>query len=453
MGGALLLGVMAALPAAGIAKVAPEAAARLGGALTPIGAERAASADGAIPEWTGGLRSPPPCFTAVQGGGQGRYCDPFVGEQPLFTITAANAGQYRDHLSAGQLALLERYPDSYRMPVYRTRRSFANPDFIYAATARNALSATLDQGGEALVDAATGIPFPLPETGREVIWNHRTRYRGVAVRRWNNQFAVTQSGDYNRTRFREDILFNYSAPSVDPKARGGVLMYFLQVATAPERLAGSILLIHDSLDPGAEPRQAWQFSPGQRRLRKAPNIGYDNPGMGADGLRTNDQLDTFSGGMDRYEWKLVDKQTLFVPANSYRLHSGALRYPDIVQRNHIDQNLSRYELRRVWVVDATLKANATHQYRRRRFYVDEDGWQIRVVDIHDARNQLWRVQETHTVMAYDRLYELPVCETVYDLQSGRYLVQALNNEDPETAEASFDAEHFKSSSASKLAKE
>jgi hypothetical protein len=430
------------------AKVPESDVARLGSELTPVGAEAGPSADGVIPAWNGGLMRPPACF----GGSGGRYCDPYPDDRPLFTITAANAEQYRQQLSEGQLALLQRYPETYRMPVYATRRSFANPPAVYAASRRNALEAELQANGEALSGAAVGVPFPIPGNGHEVIWNHKTRFRDVSVRRWRNQFAVAASGDYNRTRRREDVLFNYSRSDIDPEDRGDVLLYLLQVVTDPERLAGSVALIHETMNPLDEERRAWQYSPGQRRLRRAPNLAYDNPLVGADGLGTTDQNDMFNGAMDRYEWKLIGKQTLYVPANSYRLHDDRLRYPDIVQRNHLAQDLTRYELRRVWVVEASLRPNMTHQYRKRRFFIDEDGWQIRVVDVIDGRDHLWRVQEAHTVIAYDVPYELPVCETVYDLQSNRYLVQALNNEDPETAAMPFDVDHFAPGSVSRLAK-
>ncbi|WP_169577731.1 DUF1329 domain-containing protein [Sinimarinibacterium sp. CAU 1509] len=440
--------VLAIISSAAVAKVPEDQAARLGVELTPVGAEAGPSADGVIPAWNGGVTRPPACFT----GTGGRYCDPYPDDLPLFVITAKNAEQYREHLSAGQLALLQRNPDTYRMPVYSTRRSFANPPAEYAASRTNALNAELLANGEAIAGASLGVPFPIPSNGHEVIWNHKTRFRDVSVQRWRNQFAVAASGDYNRTRLREDVLFNYSRSDIEPADRGDVLLYLLQVVTDPERLAGSVVLIHETMNPLDQERRAWQYSPGQRRLRRAPNLAYDNPLVGADGLGTTDQNDMFNGAMDRYEWKLIGKQTLYVPANSYRLHDDRRRYPDIVQRNHLAQDLTRYELRRVWVVEATLRPNTIHQYRKRRFYVDEDGWQIRVVDVFDGRDHLWRVQEAHTVIAYDVPYELPICETVYDLQSNRYLVQALNNEDPETVAMPFDVDHFAPGSVSRLAK-
>ena len=70
---------------------------------TPLGAEMAGNAAGTIPAWDGGLTKPPAGF---QPGGH--YSDPFKADKILFTITAANAEQYRNQLSPGQIALLKK---------------------------------------------------------------------------------------------------------------------------------------------------------------------------------------------------------------------------------------------------------------------------------------------------------------------------------------------------------
>lgn len=427
------------------AKVSSEEAAKLGKELTPVGAEKAGNKDGSIPAWDGGLSKPIAGFKTGA-----RYTDPFPEDKPLFTINKSNLTQYKSKLSIGQQELFAKFSDSYKMNVYKTRRTFANPQFIYDATLKNATTAELGGNGEALNGAITGAPFPIPKNGHEVIWNHKVRYRDSASVRWNNQFAVTTSGEYNLTKIREDVQFSYSQPNIKPESLNNVLFYFMQITTQPARLAGTILLVHETMDQIKEARKAWQYNPGQRRLRRAPNVGYDNPGTGADGLRTNDQTDTYNGAMDRYEWKLLGKKEMYVPANSYALHSDKVKYKDIVKKGHIAQDLVRYELRRVWVVESNLKKGTAHIYKKRVFYVDEDGYQIRLVDIYDARDQLWRFQETHSVIAYDKPYELPVCETVFDLQNNRYLVQALNNEDPETATKQFEPSYFDPSNVSKL---
>jgi len=426
------------------AKVTQQEADQLKGKLTPMGAEKAGSKDGAIPAWSGGLTKAPACYK-----GEGtRYCDPFPEDKPQFTITPANAQQYAARLSVGQLEMFKKYP-TYKMNVFASRRTFANPQFIYDATYKNALNASLGGNGEALTGAIIGTPFPVPKTGHEPIWNHKVRYFGASVQRWNNQFAVTTAGGYNQVKIREDVMFPYMRKGATPENINNVIIYFLQIVTAPARLAGTITLVHETMDQIKEPRRAWQYNPGQRRLRRAPNVGYDNPGTAADGLRTNDQTNTFNGAMDRYTWKIVGKKDLYVPYNSFVLHDGKYKYSDIMKKSHINQDLPRYELHRVWVVDSVTKPGTTHIYKRRTYYIDEDSWAILVVDIYDRRDQLWRFQESHTAMAYDKPFLAPIGETIYDLQSNRYLAQAFNNEDPENVEKEFDDDYFAPSNVSK----
>jgi hypothetical protein len=427
------------------AKVTQQDADKLKNELTPTGGERAANKDGSIPAWNGGLAKAPACY---KGPGT-RYCDPFPEDKPKFTITGQNAQQYKDKLSVGQLAMFQKYPQTYKMNVYESRRTFANPQPVYDATYKNALNAELGGNGEALNNAILGVPFPIPKTGHEPVWNHKTRYRGESIQRWNNQFAVTTAGGYNQVKIREDVLLPYGKTGATPASMNNVLIYFLQIVTAPARLAGTITLVHETADQIKEPRRAWQYNPGQRRLRRAPNVGYDNPGTAADGLRTNDQTDTYNGAMDRYTWKIVGKKEMYIPYNSYGLHSEKHKYSDIMKKGHINQDLPRYELHRVWIVDSTTKPGTTHIYKRRTFYVDEDSWQIVLVDIYDRRDQLWRWQEAHTVMAQDIFALSPIGETIYDLQSLRYLSQAFNNEDPENIVKPFDEDYFAPANVSK----
>ena len=453
---ALVCGLMFAAAIPALAKVPKEQADRLlpGGDLTPMGAEKKANKDGSIPEWTGGYTKAPPDW---KGPGT-RLTDPFPDDKPLFTITAANVAQYRDRLAVGQMALFSKYPKTYKMDVYPTRRTGGAPKFIYEATYKNAMSAELGSGGEAVRNGITGIPFPIPQNGHEVIWNHKLRYRGQGGRRTNVQAAVTESGSYNLSKLTEDYRIKYSTPGIKPEDLNNVSIYFLQQVTSPPRLAGTITLVHETMDQVAEPRRAWQYNPGQRRLRRAPQVGYDNPGTASDGLRTNDQFDGFNGAMDRYTWKLVGKREIFIPYNDYRLASDKVKYDDILTAAHINQDLARYELHRVWVVEANLKSGTSHIYKRRTFYVDEDSWTISVVDCYDKRDQLWRVQESHSLAVYDPGQVTqeasgaigPAMEVVYDLNSRRYLAMSMNNEEPNGYEKVWPEAYFDPSNVAKL---
>ncbi|MBV8784526.1 MAG: DUF1329 domain-containing protein, partial [Gammaproteobacteria bacterium] len=216
-----------------------------------------------------------------------------------------------------------------------------------------------------------------------------------------------------------------------------ILVYFMQETTAPARLAGEVLLVHETLNQSKEPRRAWIYNPGQRRVRRAPNVAFDNPGTNSDNQRTDDQFDMYNGSPERYSWQLVGKKELYVPYNSYQLQSEKVKYADLLHKNHINQDYARYELHRVWVVDATLKAGVSHLYKRRTLYVDEDSWQILAVDVYDARNQLYRVQEGHVINYYDLPTLWTDLELVMDLSNGRYLALGLQNEEPRSYDFSI----------------
>jgi len=404
-------------------KVSPEEAERLKGDLTPTGAVRGGNAEGTIPEWTGGIQK------CEEGRKEDEaYKNPFADDKILFTITAQNSEQYADKLTEGYKALFRRYPGTWKMQVYPTRRSAALPQRIYDAIYRNATRAELAQGGNGVLNAGEGIPFPIPKEGIEAIWNHLLRFRGESIYRVYGQLPVTASGAYTPVILEEKILFPYAQPGASIESVNNKGVYFFQTVLAPARLAGELLLVIDPIDQVREPRSAWTYNAGQRRVRRAPNIAYDNPGTASDGLRTSDQLDMFSGAPDRYNWTLVGRQEKYVAYNAYNLQAQGVKYADIIRPGHINPDLLRYELHRVWVVDARLKEGTSHIYARRTFYIDEDSWQVLAVDIYDARQQIWRVHEAHCIVLCELPFLGPVGEFSYDLQNGRYITVGLINE-------------------------
>ena len=428
LGGICLL---VCISGAGWAKITPDEIARLGKDLTPMGAEMAGNKDGTIPAWTGGIQKPP------QGYQKGmHHPDPYAEDQVLVTISAANMGDYEDKLSAGHKTMLKTF-GSFKMKVYPTRRSASFPQRIYDITRKIAATAEIVDGGNGVKGCINGLPFPIPKDGLEVIWNHLLRYRGQNVIRKMAQAMPTRGGVYTLVSFADEANFIYSHEGMTEEKMGNKLLMFKQKVLSPARLAGGILLVHETLDQVKEPRSAWLYNPGQRRVRRAPQVAYDNPGTASDGMRTTDQFDMFSGATDRYDWKLVGKREIYVPYNSYALHSDSLKYKDILTPLHINPEFCRYELHRTWVVEATLKADARHIYKRRTFYFDEDSWQILLVDQYDNRDQLWRVSEGHVINYYEVPTLFTTLEVHTDLQAGRYLAIGLDNE---TTMYQFDVE-------------
>lgn len=420
------------------AEITSDQVKRLGNDLTPLGGKKAGNADGTIPAWDGGLTKPPSGYKAG-----GHYIDPFANDKIQFTITNNNVTEHADKLSEGHKALLNTYPDTYKLNIYQSRRTAAAPKRIYDATKKIAPLAKLTPDGNGVSGAVEGIPFPIPNNGLEVIWNHILRWRANYAERHTAQAAPTRSGDYTLVQFSDQLNIRYSQEGATEDRVNNIVLYFKQQVLAPARLAGGILLVHETLNQNKEKRKAWLYNPGQRRVRRAPNVAFDNPGTASDGMRTNDQLDMFNGSPERYEWKLVGKKEIYVPYNNYKISSPSLKYKDILTPLHINQDYPRYELHRVWVVEANLKKSARHIYKRRTFYVDEDSWQILIVDQYDNRDQLWRVSEGLAMNYYDVPNLWTTMEVHTDLQAGRYLAIGLDNEStPYNYKVKFDDGDF-----------
>jgi hypothetical protein len=421
------LGVLLALAAASAsAGVSEEEAARLADELTPVGAERAGNAAGTIPAWNGGITRPPDGYREGD-----RHADPYPDDEPLFSITADNAHEHAARLSAGQLALLAAYPETWKMNVYPTRRSASYPQWVYDAVRANATSAQLTlEGKGGVTGARVGVPFPIPQSGLEAIWNHNLRWRGVRLTRSEGEAAVTRSGRYTVTQSVQEIGMPYGSreETAFTRRHPNVMFAVKEKVFAPALLSGNGGLVIETLDQTDDPRKAWSYSRALRRVVRNPYVAYHFPADGSDGLRTVDDGEMFIGPPDRFEWKLHGKQELYIAYNAYRLHGGEVGAGDILRRSHINPDLARYELHRVWKLEATLAEGADHVYSRRVFYLDEDSWQIALAESYDRAGQLWRVNEAHAL----NFYEVPVLWSTllvyHDLVARRYTVTGLDNE-------------------------
>jgi len=410
---AALVGV--ASPAS--AKMTDAEVARLGADLTPVGAEKAGNKDGTIPAWTGGLCSPPAGWTPAQG-----YIDPFAGDKVLFTITKANAAQYKDKLTPGTLAMLNKY-DNFKMNVYQTRRTACYPQSVYDEV--RTISPKLELQGFGIAGGRSSVPFPIPKSGMEAIWNHQQRYLGGGIDRNYHSFPVRANGDFYKIGAHEYRIFNSNLDQPQDNLLLGFLSYF----TAPATLEGTVFLVHEPLDQVKQARSAWIYNAGQRRVRRAPDLAYDNINDGTEGLRTTDQFDAYNGAPDRYDWKIVGKKEIYIPYNSFKLSDKKLRYKeDLIRKGTPNADLLRYELHRVWEVEANLKAGSKHVYGKRVFYLDEDTWTVVYEDAYDTRKQLWRVAVHPMMQFYDAKVPWYRANIWHDLTNGSYLFSLLDNE-------------------------
>lgn len=411
----LLALAVAALMGGSVAQAAATDAevASLGKTLTPIGAEVGRNADGSIPAWSGGM-------TEVPAGWKPGRVDPFKDDKPLFSIDAANVDKYADKLSAGQIALIKTY-QGYRMDVYPSRRSCPVPEQVAQQTKKNATTARLGADGWQLEQVlGGGLPFPVPKNGAEAMWNYKLRYTGLGRRAQISALLPDKGGSYTENKQWAYELYPFNDPAVTgPADVGKVESKLLYEVLSPASRAGEGYLIHAYLD---KPQDAWIYFPGQRRVRRSPTFAYDNPIAGFDNLYFVDQINVFTGALDRYDYKLVGKKEMFVPYNSYKLIDKSNKFKDMLEADYVKRDFMRYEPHRVWVVEATVKADKRHSFAKRVFHFDEDSWALLQVDMYDAKGNLWRVQEGSLWAAPDVGACITYETQMYDMVARRYVV-------------------------------
>lgn len=413
-------------------KLPPEEMAKLGvegTPLTPMGAIRAGNADGTIPAWTGGIESPPANF--VKGGA---WVDPYADDKPLFTITAQNYEQHVERLTPGQVAMFKQYPDSFRMHVYPTRRSASYPDWVYQQTLKQAQNAELcpqweTEGKVCLVNHIDGggIPFPIPKNGAEAYWNHYLAYRGQSSKTVAAAPLIDNLGNRIDVIMEQWQSWIWWVPAAQRPSNewfhrdGGPLLCDAFRVMQPPRSSG---LIGGGCNYAQNfDFQAYLYVPGQRRVRKAPEIGFhDSPSFASDGQRTVSSRwqGWFAGTESRHEVKLLGRKELYVPYNSYAMAQEGVTLDDVFGPKHINQDLVRYELHRVWVIESTLRPGSRHLYHRHTSYVDEDTWIGIAQEAYDARGRMWRMGEQYNLNFYDVQMTRAWGDSLIDLINGRY---------------------------------
>lgn len=392
----------------------------LGEHLTPLGAEVAGNAEGSIPAWTGGISEPPPGYVPGEA-----HPDPFAEDAPRYTITAGNFDEYRDALSPGLIALLAAYPETFSIPVYPTRRSHAAPQWVYENTQENAGEATLTEDGNGFTGAHAGIPFPVPKAALEVYWNHVARWRGQHIISRADDANVFPDGRYTRISRITQVRFDYYDRQRNVDDFDNVLFSLLSKVTAPPRQAGGGVLVIETLNQNAEPRQAWSYDAGRRRVIRAPNLAFDDSVGAADGLRTADDTDIINGSPERFDWTLVGKRELLIPYNNYRINAADTDPDELLMPGHINPDYTRFERHRVWVLEGRVKPDWRHTYARRVLYIDEDSWTAVMADLYGQEGELWRVSINYPFNAYELPATLPALYVFHDLSARRYHVQAL----------------------------
>lgn len=411
--------VAASLASTGWAAVTADEAAKLKSELTPLGGEKAGNKDGSIPAWNGGYTKVPAGYKS----GQPRP-DPFADEKPLYTVTAANMAQYADKLDEGQQYLLKKYPD-YKINVYPTHRSAAAPQWVYDETFKNATRAKMD--GDSVIDAYGGIPFPIPKTGAELLWNHSLRVRSQGYRQAFRTYTIDTNGTSSLASGAvNEVTIPYYTKGLSPehiKNNGGAYYQNLQSVESPSIRAGEMLMYYDQLD---NTRPAWQYLVGQRRVRRAPTICCDTPNFVASGVDFFDQVFVWFGPATNYDWKIVGKKELIIPYNNNRL--VASKPEDAMSKHFVNPELVRWEVHRVWVLEGTVRPGKRDVRPKRRLYLDEDTYIAAIGNTWDAQGTLW-----HTSYGFPWMqYEIPAVGqetyTTLDLIKGTYSYTTMSDQ-------------------------
>lgn len=427
----------------GIADAAAQGVPNLkSGPLTPYGAERAANKDGSIPAWDGKAVNTP-----VAAGN--KRPDPFAAEKPLVSISAANVAQYADKLTDGTKALLAKWP-GMRVDVYPTHRSAVFPQSIYDAVTHNATRAKLTNDGLTVEGAYGGIPFPVPKNGHEALWNHMLSYRGQLTSFTADKYVMTANGERVLTnRQRTNLAYPYYDMKGKAEGFSGEWARARLDITEPPANAGQAMMTIDYVDNFTKPKDGWQYVPGQRRVRKSPSLVYDTPDASAAGLANFDDVNLFIGAQDRYQVKLVGKREIYIPYNN----NGLFRKPvnDVIGKGTLNPDAVRWELHRVWVLEATLRDGKRNVAAKRRLYLDEDTWQAVLADTWDAQGKLWKTGQAFTLLAGDEPSASTLSYTWFDLLSGGWVYAAAINETGGVSYQDFDNKQLSRFTSSALA--
>ncbi len=317
------------------------------------------------------------------------------------------------------------------MPIYPSHRDGRYSEIIEARTQWNAQNTRMVNGIDGLHNFTGGPAFPIPKSGAEVMWNARLNQAVPIAQGLYDEIAVYPNGDRKNQRTQ----LYYESPFANTDRKVGVVdedispvggFIFVKIV-APAREKGTMLMMHEPLDQVRNQRKAWIFLPGSGRVRRAANAGFDTP-VGPGGRKTVDDNLGFNGSMERYDWNLIGKKEIFIPYHSYRFDDPDINYADLLSPKHANPSHMRYELHRVWIVEATLKAGQRHIYEKRRFYLDEDNWLIALNESFDGHGELWRVGVQNSLYDFHLQSYITRVLMIHDLQAKAYIASGLVND-------------------------
>jgi len=395
---AAALGAGFAAPKPARAAVTQAQADQLKTTLTPFGSERAGNADGSIPAWTGGTTEIPAGWSSPA-----LMPDLFADDQPVVTINASNMATYADRLPASVQFMMQKL--GFGIVVYPTRRTAAAPQWVYDSIYQNATATQSLAGGARMgfTGAFGGIPYPIlsddpAEAGAQVLQNHNFRWCGEHQIYSDSAYAMAGGQLTLIATYAYSEIYPYYNRSLNAQTYGVVYSKSSLNPVAPPNVVGADVIAYGSSNPIVFPTSGWELLTGQGRVRRIPEIQYDVPDSNLDGLVTFDETYGFLGAEDEFDWKLVGKKEMYIPYNNNKVNF--MQKSDFLPE-FMNPDIVRWELHRVWVVEAFLHPGKRNVMPHRRFYVDEDTWIVMVTDEYDAAGNLWRSTQCHNCVRPD----------------------------------------------------
>jgi hypothetical protein len=386
----------------GHASAAPtsQEAAELGKSLTPLGAVKAGNQAGTIPAWDGGLCQAVAGYQPKVGKDGPPWIDPFSDEKPLYSITADNVDKYAALLPAGTQALLKRFPSTDRVDVYPTHRTACFPEYVYKNTIERVMNPKLVGTAPGVSDAHAQFPFPIPKSGHEAMWNALLAFSHPYELTHRVQYIVNSAGTVTFINQASEKQYRpYWDDSRTELSEEEPYWSLISAITEPASKAGQADLRRAYTRADLQDTRAWSYIPGQRRVRQAPEFTYDTVST-LSGVLLFDEINGFDGKMDRFDFELVGRKEMIVPYNAYRRWAGAAQ--DSYVGSLVKPELRRYELHRVWVVEATLKEGKRHTQKKKVFYLDEDSWTMLAYEAYDHQGALHHYMELPAFQMYEK---------------------------------------------------
>ncbi len=380
--------------------------------ISLVGADPGPNESGEIPAWVGiaGLQCPADYE-------KGDFLpNPYEAEKPLYRIDHTNVDKYKHRLSFGQVTRLKRHKRFY-MNIYPAHRNLEYLPEYYAATIETQKSVKIDEDNT-LIGFKGGVAFPHAKNGLEAAWNVRRMYTSDDAMSSLVDRIVSPAGKIKKTIQIAKVMtlgegrITHKLPNPNKLAQKIVAFY-----TYPADTAGTCFMAYSYLD-STKLDETWLYLPTLRRVRRAPSM---TGGGQIDGeLCMDENGQEFRGNVNDWTWKLHGKKEHYVAYNCFSIFVKGTKPEDECWAQDLNPERLRYELHRVYKLEANAIEGLNHPYKKRVGFYDEDAWQPLLGDRYDKRGDIYRQFEAYTYADYCEKMRQTMGYLYMNLVSGRY---------------------------------